>query len=624
VLRGLGVQVPLFAPRNLKVQQTKSKKLDANRQIARSLEPWRFRVICGHLAALALGFVSACLGVVIGPALQVLLAPRNTVISWENLLGPVWSKMLSSWTSSAEISVENVYLVLPGLLVGVATVKSLLTFCQWYTWEWLGERLAFTWRKSLVNSFVEVSPYLRDLGAVSRAESHLGGLMTQDIRTCRDYVVHFFGGLPREGLQALFMAVSLLVLSPKLFLIFAFFVAPIAGLLNRLGKKIRRRAGRALEDNSSLGEWIQQRLLGIETIKQLGTEALELQSMRSSSQRLFNGFLQAAKVKSRTSPLIECLGIIAMSIALAAAFSDIATGQISGAVAMSFFASLALFAQSAAKLGRYFNSNREGVAAAERIFSAIHDFQTVGQAKIRSGVQFKSAAASSIRLSDVAIHYGEKIAVSQFSFEFKPGKLYCIVGSSGAGKSSVFNALLGLRSVDSGVVEYYVGPGFDDRSLDIAYLPQAVPLIPGKIAENVSYPSLAYDLNRVREALVKVGFSVDSERLSQGVETLVGASALQLSGGQLQRLQLARLVYHHAPFLLIDEGTSALDPGLEKLVLSRALEVARSGAVVIMIAHRRAAVDVADEVLVMEEGKIAVSGARGIVVDSTEFKRVFN
>ena len=123
---------------------------------------------------------------------------------------------------------------------------------------------------------------------------------------------------------------------------------------------------------------------------------------------------------------------------------------------------------------------------------------------------------------------------------------------------------------------------------------------------------------------MKVGFSVDPERLPQGVETLVGASALQLSGGQLQRLQLARLVYHHAPFLLIDEGTSALDPELEKLVLSRAVEVARSGAVVIMIAHRRAAVDVADEVLVMEEGRIAVSGARSIIVDSTEFKRVFN
>ena len=620
----MGVQVPLFAPRNLKVQQTKSKNLDANRQIARSLEPWRFRVICGHLAALTLGFVSACLGVVIGPALQMLLAPRNTLISWENLLGPVWSKILSNWTSTAEISVENVYLVLPGLLIGVATVKSLLTFFQWYTWEWLGERLAFAWRKSLVNSFVEVSPYFRDLGAISRAESNLGGLMTQDIRTCRDYVVHFFGGLPREGLQALFMAVSLLILSPKLFLIFAFFIAPIAGLLNRLGKKIRRRAGRALEDNSTLGEWIQQRLLGIETIKQLGTEAIELESMRGSSQRLFNGFLQAAKVKSRTSPLIECLGIIAMSIALAAAFSDIATGQISGAVAMSFFASLALFAQSAAKLGRYFNSNREGVAAAERIFSAIHDFKTVGQAKIRSGVQFKSAPASSIRLSNVAIHYGKKIAVSQFSFEFMPGKLYCIVGSSGAGKTSVFNALLGLRSVDSGVVEYSVGPGFDDRSLDIAYLPQAVPLIPGKIAENVSYPNLTYDVNRVREALAKVGFRVESERLTQGVETLVGASALQLSGGQLQRLQLARLVYHHSPFLLIDEGTSALDPELEKLVLSRAMELARSGCVVIMIAHRRAAVDVADEVLVMEEGRIAVSGTRAVVVESEEFKRVFN
>ena len=563
------------------------------------------------------------MGLVIGPAMQVLLGPNDQVLSWSDLVGPVWSVWLAPWLPGAGLSAARIYQGLPMVLISVATVKSALTFWQWYTWEWLGERAAFQWRAALVESFVRANPASRDDGAISRAESDLGGLISQDIRTCRDYVVHFFGGLPREGLQALFMALSLAMLSPRLFFIFVCCVAPIGAILGRLGKKLRRRASRALEDNSALGEWIQQRLLGIETIKQYRTETFELDSMRAASHRLFDGFLRAARLKARTSPLIECLGIIAMSVALAAAFKDIAAGQISGAVAMSFFSSLALFAQASAKLGRYFNSNREGLAAADRIFAAIGDFDRVALDYVRPAGASKSAAASRISLRNITMSYGNKTAVKDFSYDFLPGKVYCVVGASGAGKSSVFNAMLGLRPVDSGTIGYQVGPGFEERSLDIAYMPQAVPLIPGQLAENVSYPQATFNQEKVALALDTVGFSLDKDRLPNGIRTLVGPSALQLSGGQAQRLQLARLVYHHAPFVLVDEGTSALDPEIEQLVLAHVRRLARDGAIVIMIAHRLAAVDMADEIVVMDHGRLVLTGNRDFVSQHPEFQAVF-
>ena len=171
---------------------------------------------------MVLGLVAALLGLLIGPTMQVLLGPAEQVLTWNTLLGPVWASVLQHWVVSDGISSSEIYRVLPWALLGVATAKSLLTFWQWYTGEWLGEKVAFQWRAELVDAFIHVSPSARDEGAVARAESELGGLMSQDIRTCRDYVVHFFGGLPREGMQVLFMATSLALLSPRLFVIFVF------------------------------------------------------------------------------------------------------------------------------------------------------------------------------------------------------------------------------------------------------------------------------------------------------------------------------------------------------------------------------------------------------------------
>ncbi len=624
MLNGLGVQVPLFAPSNFKVQLKPDKKsIQASRQIAKSLRPWRLRVLSAHAAAVCLGIVAALMGLLIGPAMQLLLGPTDATISWDVLFGVHWSRLLADLLPGSGIAASEIFKILPLALVTIATAKSLLTFWQWYTWEWIGERVAYGWRQDLVRAFSCTDPVARDAGAVARQENDLGGLMSQDIRTCRDYVVHFFGGLPREGLQSLFTATSLALLSPKLFAIFMLSIAPVGAMLARLGKKMRRRASQALENNSFLGEWIQQRLLGLETIKHYRTETLEVSAMRRASHKLFLEFSRAARLKARTSPMIELFGVGAIALALYVAFADIASGRLPGAVAMSFFSSLALFAQSAAKLGRYFNSNREGLAAADRIFSAIQRFDEFHKPNLLVPGSVQTSKDTKILIRNVSVTYGEKVAVSQFSYEFRAGQVYCLVGASGAGKSSLFNLLLGLCKPQCGTVEFFASEQFADRTMDVVYMPQSVPVIPCAIAENVAYPLNDSDEGRVQLALDAVGFSLDATRMPQGLRTFLGGQGLKLSGGQAQRLQLARLAYHHAPFVLIDEGTSALDPEMEKIVLSKVRSLAASGSIVMTIAHRRAAVDAADQVLVMDHGRLVAHGPRDDVINSPTFQAVF-
>lgn len=601
-----------------------SRKNKVNARILESLKRWSALVYSAHVAALILGFVTATLAIVIGPAVQVLIRPDKDRLVWSDVIGPIWSNWFSAFLTADGLSVASLYTYLPLVLIVVATIKALLTIFQWYAWEWLGEQLAFEWRQKMVASFVNLSPSRRDLPEISSVEQELGGLMTQDIRTCRDYVVHFFGGLPREGLQAFFMAISVAALSPRLFLVFAFCLAPVVASLGSLGRKIRKRANRALEDNSALGEWIQQRLLGIETIKQYGTEDLEIKSMQLASANLYDGFLRATRVKARTGPMIEALGVLAISVAIGVAFFEITSGRISGAVAMSFFASLALFAQSATKLGRYFNSNREGMAAADRIFRAIDNFEAAKISQIRSPDMMEYSDRGALTLTDLSVSYGGSVAVDRVSYKFCAGKLYCVVGSSGAGKSSLLAAILGLREIASGTIKYELDKSkYRGLYLDISYMPQSVPTFPGSVAENVAYPDKVIDLTKVETSLHSVGFRLDNPRLQYGVKTTVGPGGLQFSGGEAQRLQLARLVYHKSPFVLIDEGTSALDPELETQVLKQAKELAHAGSVVIVVAHRPAAIEFADELIVMQNGRFARVGARAEVVGSAEFKKVF-
>jgi ATP-binding cassette subfamily C protein CydD len=222
---------------------------------------------------------------------------------------------------------------------------------------------------------------------------------------------------------------------------------------------------------------------------------------------------------------------------------------------------------------------------------------------IAGGHPEKGLAARLI-LEGVSARYPEASAdaLSGFSYNFEAGRIYCLAGPSGAGKSSVFNVILGLVKPTSGRVRF-VAPAGDPRRL-VTYMPQKVQLVPDSVAANVAYPETQFDRARVEQALVKVGLRDVVTSMPSGIDTLVGEGGRGLSGGQAQRLLLARLWYARAPFVLVDEGTSALDPELEGVVHGLLRELADQGAVVVTIAHRPAAAERADAVLRLDAGRL--------------------
>ena len=558
------------------------------------------------LFAALLALVASLVTTLIGPAMQILTANGQEELTYDLLLGPRLAPWVASWTGSPGTTAGQMLRVLPVLLLSLAALRAFLTFVQWYLWERAGEVVSLNIRDDLTKAYLGLDPNVRRTDASRSLEGALSSSITTDVKLMREYITHFYGGLPREALSVIFLCGTLVLLSPKLTMIFLLGVAPIGWAISRIGKKLRRRASKALSDYSDLSEWLQQRLLGIETIKHFGTEGVEETRMNRLTESLFQRFLGAARVKARTSPIIEAMAVIAMTLVLIIAMGDVASGTASGAVQMSFFATLALLSQAAGKLGRYVNSNREGAAAVDRILAQFSSLTSAHVPSILRSPVYDPGKPYRIECSQVTAQYtgAPTAALRDLTFTFEGGKIYCLAGPSGAGKSTLFNVLLGLLTPTRGTVRLFTSKPWQDTKSPVTYMPQKVLLLPESLAANVAYPESTWDDTKMVDAIDRVGLSTLVKSWEAGMHSKLGEGGVGLSGGQAQRVLLARLAYHDSPFVLVDEGTSALDPETERRIQSLLRELAQKGHVVITIAHRESVVEAADVVLRLEHGAL--------------------
>ena len=591
----------------------------ARRFFADYIRPHRIELGLAVGLTLLLGAVAAPIPVLLGPALQVIADPKAPALKFSDLFGALAGPHLAHWFGRQEISAAELLAVLPLAICLAAVLKAVVGAAQWFLFELIGERIALAMRRDLVSGYLMLDPAYRRLDAGRTHEAELSSATTNDVRMVREFFVHYYGGMPRELLQSVVLTMWLYILSPKLFCIFILGLVPLGAILSRVSKKLRRRAQQALQDYSQLSEWLQQRLLGVETIKHYGSEPIECEKMRRLNDELRKQFMRAARVKARTSPMIEGLATIACALVLIIALQDVATGVASGAAQLSFFSTIGILSQTASKLGRYLNSNREGAAALRRLASLRSELAAAMIATIEVDGQVAPVPRLVCEQLHVRYENAKADALRGFSYCFEAGRIYCLLGPSGAGKSTLFNVLLGLLRPTSGALRFEAQTQRTHGEL-VAYMPQKVQLMPGSVGENVAYPASDFDAVRVEEALERVGLHAFVSSLPQRMNELIGEGGRILSGGQAQRVLLARLWYRAAPFVLVDEGTSALDPEVEVLVFDLLRALAQRGAVVIMIAHRMAAAAIADRLLLLESGRLSVEGEPAVVMASKLFQ----
>ncbi len=588
------------------------------------LRPQLLSIVCASIMSLVLGAVSALIAIAIGPTIQLFMNYQETgTKTVESLVGQRLAAIVHWVTGIDSVSVDWLWSMIPITLVLLAVTRATLSVGQWFMWERAGELMAKRWRQAILNNYLHIDPEARRLAQGRQWEGELTSLLTNDIRMVREYVVRVYGAIPREICQIAFLIGSLILLSPKMFALFAFALGPALVIAARLGKRLRRRTSAALKDYSSLTEWIQQRLLGIETIKQYRTEELEAAAMQKLNASLLQRFLKVLRVKSLTSPALEAIAIMAMAVVLWIALNDVLFGDVAGGVQLSFFSTLALLAQAADRCGRYFNANREGKSAAERLAAAGMFFGATQQTSITPWHEIDVLPSNTLQLSieNLLVRYPERSndALMNVSMEFRAGSFYCVCGPSGAGKSTLLKVMLGLVKPTAGKIALKVPSA---QQSTIGYMPQQFQLMHESIAANIAFPDPLPDQQRVEQALEEVGMRDFVSTLPQTLNEIVGTGGRTLSGGQMQKLQLARIIYHQYPVIMVDEGTSALDPLAEQQMLQLVRRLTAQQRIVIMIAHRPAVAALADQILLLDKGQLIQQGPAQQVMRGPDYQRL--
>ncbi|KPQ15836.1 MAG: type 1 secretion system ATPase component [Rhodobacteraceae bacterium HLUCCO18] len=215
----------------------------------------------------------------------------------------------------------------------------------------------------------------------------------------------------------------------------------------------------------------------------------------------------------------------------------------------------------------------------------------------------------------------ERPVLSGISFEIRPGRVLGVIGKSGAGKSSLARAVIGLSRRAAGEVRLD-GASIDQFSPDtlgrhIGYLPQTIRILPGTVAENIARMSMKGDPASIVEAAKRARVHDIILTLPKGYDTPLGGSALQLSGGQLQRVALARALFGDPQILILDEPNSALDAEGSEALNTAVLEMKRAGKAVLLMTHRPTAISTCDDILVLEDGRVRTCGPRDEVLKLT-------
>jgi ABC-type transport system involved in cytochrome bd biosynthesis fused ATPase/permease subunit len=255
-------------------------------------------------------------------------------------------------------------------------------------------------------------------------------------------------------------------------------------------------------------------------------------------------------------------------------------------------------------VGLHFHAAADGLGAAQRMFEVLEAPEPP------TGTALVDAATSTIRVRDLQVAYGERVAVPRASLAIRPGRVAALVGPSGCGKSTLLAVLLGLvgppAATVTGEVLIETADGRDVplSELDLAawraqvgWVPQTPAMLAGSVADNVRFGRSGYDEVAVADALRAAG--LDPTELPEGLATRIAEGGAGVSVGQARRIGLARALLADPAILLLDEPTAALDGSREAEVGATVAALAARGRTVVVVTHRRSLVELADDVIAL-------------------------
>ncbi len=413
----------------------------------------------------------------------------------------------------------------------------------------------------------------------------------------------------QQSLQVLVSLAAMLWYSWQVTLAIFVLAPPLAWVMNKVAKRYRRISHRIQESGAELLQAADQTLSSHQEVKIYGAQRSELDRYGALADTNLKLAMKVEATRSISSAMVQLIGAVGLAALLLIAGHEAAAGRLSVGDFVSMMLAMMTIIPALKQLTNVQNMTQRGIASAQRLFVVLDAADEPD-----TGTRGLQRAEGLLEFRDVTARYPGQArpAMEGVSFVARPGTVTAIVGRSGSGKSTLIKLIPRFYEPESGQILLDGHPVQEYRLADlrrqIALVGQQVVLFDGSIAQNIAYGELQdSNAERLQQAIVGANAREFVEQLPQGVDAQVGAKGGRLSGGQRQRLAIARAMLKDAPILILDEATSALDTESERLVQD-ALQRLMPDRTTLVIAHRLSTIEHADQVLVMDQGRIVERG----------------
>jgi ATP-binding cassette, subfamily B, bacterial MsbA len=495
-------------------------------------------------------------------------------------------------------------LLFPLLVIAIFLVKGLGRYGQEYFMNYVGEDIIRRLRNQLYD-------HIQDLPLAFFQRAQTGVLMsriTNDVNILKAMVSTAVTGTLRDASSIIGLTAVIFYLNWRM-AILALIILPVAFIpVFELGRRVRRVSTGCQEAMGELNAFLHETLAGNKIVKAFGMEQHEKARFFARTNHLFKLEIKGVIVRALSSPIMEFFGGLGIAFVIWYGGWEVIQEKTTPGTFISFLTCVMLLYDPVKKISQLNNAIQQGLAAADRVYDVIEAQSTIGDPARPHPMK---AGPHIVRFENVHFSYGEKPVLNGIDLTVDHGQVLALVGMSGGGKTTLVNLIPRFFDVTEGRIAI---DGVDIRDYAVAEVRSQIAVVtqePILFNESVRY-NIAYgNANATESDIVeaaKAAYAHDFVlQFEKGYDTLIGELGGRLSGGEKQRLCIARALLKDAPILVLDEATSSLDTEAEALV-QKALDNLMRGRTTFVIAHRLSTVAKANHIVVLVDGRIVEQG----------------
>lgn len=583
--------------------------MENTKRFIRYFFPYKLRILGGLVATALMGFSDTILAVSIGLFFDTLTKIQTLVKSGKEILlhheiekGGI---KLFTIDLSGKDDIVNFIIIFGILIIALVTFKVTFVYIREYLMNSTSQKFLMRIRQDIFDHILYLPMRFFDKERAGNVVARITNDVAQ-LENSMTSMVQFTQNL----IYTIVYVTALFLISWKLTLM-ALLVFPFAGFIIKFfGDRIRKISRDISVNVADITSFLQEKIYSIKIVKGFTREDFERENFRVKARQNYDYGIKIVRLVALLKPFNEVFSTVGMALMVLFCSWQISMGNMTIGAFITFVGLLSMAYKPIKALGDSNVIFQKAMASAVRIYELI-DENTEKFSKATSHTNLLKAEGR-VEFKDVTFSYNsDQDVLIDLTFEAQPGTTIALVGPSGGGKTTIINLIPRFYSVEKGKV-LIDGRDVQDIALKelremIGIVPQETVLFSTTIQENIRYGNLTATDEDVIEAAKFANAHSFIMNMENGYHTYVGERGSQLSGGQRQRIAIARAILRNPRILLLDEATSALDTESELLV-QEALEKLMKNRTSFVIAHRLSTILKADEILVINEGRLVEKG----------------